>query len=203
MRIGIFGGTFDPVHYGHLLLAESCREACRLDRVLLVPAATPPHKQRRTFSSGTHRLAMLELALGGHPGILASDIELIRGGVSYTVETLRSLKQQGPDDELFFLLGADSLNELPTWFEPAEICRLALPVVVGRGGSPPPDWQLLAPLVSAERLELIRSHHVSMPLIELSSTDIRQRVASGRSIRFRTPRAVEEYIAAQRLFQAK
>lgn len=118
MRLGIFGGTFDPIHYGHLLLAEFCREACRLDRVWFVPAATPPHKSPREITPAGQRLEMLELAVGGNEFFAVSRMEVDRGGVSYTVDTLAELKAADPQRELFFLLGGDSLKDLPQWREP-------------------------------------------------------------------------------------
>src|SRR5690242_13897575 len=121
MRLGIFGGSFDPVHYGHLLLAECCRETLRLDEVWLIPAAVPPHKQLRELADGKHRLQMLELALGGHEQIRASAVELERGGISYTVDTLAAVRDRSPAAELFLLMGADSLHDLPNWREPARI----------------------------------------------------------------------------------
>lgn len=202
MRLGIFGGTFDPVHYGHLLLAEQCREQCALDRVWFVPAAIPPHKTRRVVTSGRQRSDMLRLAIAGQEAFEVCLLELDRGGVSYTLDTLQGIGRQQPQAALFFLMGADSLRDLPTWREPAEICRLAIPVVVRRRGAPEPDLGVLAPLVRAERLADIRRHQVEMPVVEFSSTAIRQAVAAGRSIRYQTPRAVEEYIRAHRLYQA-
>src|SRR5438034_640722 len=194
MRLGLFGGSFDPVHYGHLLLAECCRETLRLDEVWLIPAATPPHNQIQQRAAAKHRLQMIELALAGHEQIFASSLEIDRGGVSYTVDTLAAIRQSHPTATLFLLMGADSLRDLPTWREPARICELAIPAVVRRGGSTEPDFSVLAPLVSAERLTMVRSAQVQMPLIELSSTDLRERATAGNSLRFRTPRAVEKYI---------
>lgn len=201
MRLGIYGGSFDPVHYGHLLLAECCRETLGLNEVWFVPAASPPHKQDRTLASGKARLEMLELALAGHEQLRASPIELARGGVSYTVDTLQAVRQMRPEAVLYLLMGADSLRDLPTWREPARICELALPAVVRRGGAPEPDFAVLAPLVTRERLAEIRAAQVQMPLIELSSTEMRDRIAAGRSIRFRTPRAVEVYIQTHALYR--
>ncbi|HUE74027.1 MAG TPA: nicotinate-nucleotide adenylyltransferase [Pirellulaceae bacterium] len=201
MRLGIFGGSFDPVHYGHLLLAESCREQCRLDRVWFLSAAVPPHKQSRILAPGKARVEMLELAISGNEHFAVSTVELDRGGVSYTVETLQTITAQQPGDELFLLMGADSLYELATWREPAVICSLAIPVVVHRADSPPPDFTVLRKLVSPARLSEIRSHQVEMPIIDLSSTDLRQRAAEGRSLRYRTPRAVEKYIETQGLYR--
>jgi nicotinate-nucleotide adenylyltransferase len=201
MRLGIFGGSFDPVHYGHLLLAECCREACALDEVWLLPAATPPHKQHRAQALAKARLEMLELALAGNEHLRASALEIERGGVSYTVNTLAAIAAERPEARLFLLLGADSLADLATWREPERICQLALPVVVRRAGSSEPDLDVLAPFVSPERLAEICALQVEMPLIGLSSTDLRSRAAAGQSLRFRTPRAVEKYIETQGLYK--
>src|SRR6476620_9979736 len=115
MRLGLYGGSFDPIHYGHLLLAECARETLQLDEVWLMPAAVPPHKQSRELAPAKHRLAMLELALAGHEQIKSSHIGIDRGGVSYTVDTLTAIRQQHPDTMIFLLMGADSLHDLPTW----------------------------------------------------------------------------------------
>jgi len=200
MRLGVFGGAFDPVHYGHLLLAELCREACGLDQVWFLPAATPPHKQHYAVTSAEQRIEMLELAIGGNEAFTVSRLEADRGGVSYTVDTLAQLRAEAPDRELFFLLGADSLIDLPGWREPARICELAIPVAARRAGVAEPDLETLTPLVSPERLDVIRRHQVSMPQIDLSSREIRRRVAAGLSIRYQTPRAVEKYIETAGLY---
>lgn len=201
MRLGLFGGSFDPVHYGHLLLAECCREALALDEVWLIPASVPPHKQSRELAPAKARYEMLELALAGHEQLKASRLEIDRGGVSYTVDTLGAAHAQHPQASLFLLMGADSLRDLPTWRDPEQICALSFPAVVRRGGAPEPDFSVLAPLVSAERLAIIRTAQVKMPLIELSSTDLRERAAAGKSLRYRTPRAVEKYIETEGLYQ--
>ena len=203
MRIGIFGGSFDPVHYGHLLLAETCRDQCPLDRVIFVPAATPPHKRANTRTDADQRVEMLQLAIGGHTGMEVSTMEIDRGGISYTVDTLQQLKQTHPNDDLFFLMGADSLADLACWRSPEEICRLACPLVVRRAGSPEPNLEMLTEVVAEERLEMIRNCQVEMPVIELSSTAIRAAVEHGHSIRFQTPRAVEVYIQENGLFTSK
>ena len=200
--IGLFGGSFDPVHLGHLLLAESCLEAVGLDAVWWVPAATPPHKVDRHRASAPHRVEMLHLATAGHPRFRVEECELRRGGVSYTVDTLRELTAREPDHQWYLLMGADTLADLPTWREPATICRLATPVVVTRAGEPPVDFSRLPGNVAPERIEACRRLVVTMPAIGLSSTDLRQRVAAGRSIRYRTPRAVEAYIETQGLYRS-
>jgi nicotinate-nucleotide adenylyltransferase len=199
-RVGIFGGTFDPVHYGHLLLAETCREQCNLDSVWFLPAAVPPHKQQLQLTSARQRLEMLRLAIAGHEDFLASELEIERGGVSYTVDTLRAIRAQQPEIDLFLLMGGDSLADLPMWREADQICQLAIPVVIRRRGTPEPDFRVLSELVSEERLAEIRRCQVQMPLVEFSSSAIRQAVAAGRSIRYQTTRAVETYIQANKLY---
>ncbi len=201
MRLGIFGGSFDPVHLGHLLLAECCREQRRLDEVWFMPAALPPHKLKATLAADSARVEMLRLAIGGDTSYSISTLEIDRGGVSYTVDTLASLRRQRPDDRLFLLLGADSLADLPTWREPGRICELATPIVVARAGAMAPDFGMLAPFISPERLVEIQGHQVEMPAVDLRASEIRRRVGAGLSIRFRTPRAVEMYIATGGLYR--
>lgn len=201
MRLGLLGGSFDPVHFGHLLLAESCRDQLQLDAVWFVPAALAPHKQDQFPASAPQRVEMLMLAIGGQSAFDVCELELSRGGISYTVDTLREIKTQDAGRELFLLLGADLLADLPKWRAPEEVCRLALPVVVSRPGSAQPDFERLASVASAERLEAMKQHRVEMPQVDLSSSDIRRRVAAGRSIRYMTPRAVEEYIRTAGLYR--
>jgi len=208
-RLGIFGGSFDPVHYGHLLLAESCREQLALEQIWFLPAAVPPHKQQRELAPGGQRVEMLQLATAGHPAFSVCQYEIAQGGVNYTVDTLAHLKVEDPARELLFLMGADSLRDLPTWKEPTRLCQLATPVIVRRGGAESSsaraeslDWRVLEGLIASERLEAIRNQQVHMARIDLSSSDIRQRVASGHSIRYRTPRAVEKYIETHGLYRS-
>jgi nicotinate-nucleotide adenylyltransferase len=200
MRLGIFGGSFDPVHYGHLLLGECCREACQLDQIWFLPAAQPPHKRNQLRATGQHRIAMLELAIADQPAFGVSQMELERGGVSYTVDTLTAIHAQRRDAELFLLLGADMLADLPTWRQPATICQLATPMVVRRAGTPAPDFAPLAHFLPQERLDRIRAHLVDMPPIGLSSTEIRARVAAGRTVRYQTTPEVVRYIEAEGLY---
>lgn len=201
MRLGLFGGSFDPVHYAHLLLAECCREQQRLDRVLFLPAAAPPHKLGRELTPAEMRIDMLQLAIAGHEQFAVSRQEADRGGVSYTIETLRHFRSEDPRHELFLLVGADMLHDLPRWREAAEVCRLAVPLVARRPGVKEPDFQCLEGIASAERIEVFRQHQVEVPQVDLSSTEIRRRVAAGLSIRYRTPRAVEKYIETHGLYR--
>jgi nicotinate-nucleotide adenylyltransferase len=196
MQLGLFGGTFDPVHLGHLVLAEQCREACELDRLWFVVAGEPPHKPGGR-TAVRHRLEMVRIATAGHPKFLVSEIEATRPGPHYSVETLESVHRQSPDEDLFFLIGADSLAELVTWRQPARIAQLATIVVVNRPGieeSPPQSLPDFGP--SAHRLLT-----VTIPAIGISSTDLRQRLAEGRSIRYLVPRGVEAYIEANALYR--
>ncbi|NQU24761.1 MAG: nicotinate-nucleotide adenylyltransferase [Candidatus Nealsonbacteria bacterium] len=200
MRLGLFGGTFDPVHYGHLLLAECCREQGELDEVRFLPAAVPPHKQGRELTPADVRLEMLELAVAGNPGFSVSRFETDRGGVSYTVDTLTHFHGEDPDAELFFLLGADMLHDLPRWRQAARVCELAMPLVVCRPGTGTLNFDCLGRIATPERIEQIRRQQVEMPEIGISGTEIRRRTAAGRSIRYHTPRAVEEYIRSNALY---
>jgi nicotinate-nucleotide adenylyltransferase len=202
MRIGLLGGSFDPVHYGHLLVAECCREDCQLDQVWFVPAAISPHKRQREPTPAKARLEMLHLATAGHSQLEVCSLEIDRGGVSYTVDTLAAIARQRPDAQLFLLMGTDTLQDLPTWREPSRILQLALPIVVNRSLLPEADWGALADLAPPDRLQEAQRYAVQMPRVELSSSEIRRRVASGRSIRYWTPRAVERYIQTHRLYLA-
>jgi nicotinate-nucleotide adenylyltransferase len=202
MRIGVFGGTFDPVHWGHLRLAEYCEQQASLDRVIFVPAAQQPHKPHAPRASDADRVAMLDLAIVDHPTWSVSTIELKRGGRSYTVHTLRELRAQLPGAEFFLMMGADSLVDLPRWREAAEICRLATPLVVRRPESPEPDFGALAPLVSPERLAEIRRYRIEMPATPISSSAMQQLIRAGGQWRSLTPPAVADYIVERGLYDS-
>jgi nicotinate-nucleotide adenylyltransferase len=196
MRLGLFGGTFDPIHVGHLILAEQCRESCSLDRIWFVVAGEPPHK-RRERSSVTHRLEMARIAVAGHSAFAVSELECTRPGPHYSVETLEAVRREHPDDDLFFLIGADSLNDLPGWREPGRIAQLATVVVVNRPGIEEVDPEHL-PSFGAGSHPVVA---VTIPPIGIASTDLRRRVSEGKSIRYMVPRGVEAYIDAQRLYR--
>ncbi|MDB5341622.1 MAG: nadD [Planctomycetaceae bacterium] len=198
MRIGIYGGTFDPVHLGHLILAETCREQCQLDRVIFIPAGVPPHKQGRELTAGPLRAEMLEFAIAGHAEFSVDRSEIKRSGPSYTVETLRELRQEHPGDELFFLMGADSLAEFSLWKEPRELAELASLIVVNRGTQPPPDLEPFVPLLGAD--SVARIQRITMPGIDISASDIRRRAHAGHSLRYLVPRAVERFIIEHRVY---
>ena len=198
MRLGLYGGTFDPVHYGHLVLADCCREQCELDEIWFVPAGDPPHKEKSGISPGEFRAEMLEFAVAGYPEFSVDRMELKRSGKSYTVDTLQALVDEDSSRELFFLMGADSLTDLPTWREPARIAELATIVAVNRGRDALPARNRLAESLSDAVVE--RIVFVSMPAVDYSSSEIRRAIEEQRSIRFRTPRAVEAYIRQKGLY---
>jgi nicotinate-nucleotide adenylyltransferase len=203
MRIGIFGGSFDPIHLGHLILAEQCREQANLDQVWFVPCALQPHKQDGAHGTDRQRTEMVELALAGYESFVLSKIEMERGGVSYTVDTLTTIRESNPDDELFLLMGDDSLGNFSSWREPKKICALAIPLVVNRPGSGDVDLSVLKPYVDEARFALFQQTAITSPSIEISSSEIREKVALGKSIRYLTPRPVEKYIETQKLYFAK
>lgn len=197
MRIGIVGGTFDPIHNGHLAVAEAARACADLDRVVLVPAAVPPHRGP-ALATAEDRLAMARLAAAASEDVEVSDIELRRGGRSYTVDTLRALSAANPHAELHLVLGWDAARELPTWRLPEEVMALARLVVVGRPGSglPGPD-ELRAAGIDPGRVILCAE-----PTPDVSATAIRDRVARGEPISGLVPPGVERYVAEHGLYRA-
>jgi len=184
MRIGILGGSFDPIHHGHLILARAAKEELGLDRVFFVPANKSPHKTDTKPATPDDRLKMVQLAIQGEEGFEVSDTELKRPAPSYTVDTLRELRTLHPHDEFVLLIGADNAATFDTWREPEEIRRLAQIAVLDRAGNAAAhDWPVVRRLV------------------DISSTDIRARAAAGRSIRYLTPAAVCDYITAHSLYR--
>ncbi len=198
MRLGLLGGTFDPIHYGHLLLAAQCKEQCKLKEVCFIPSGDPPHKEKTKITAAKKRVEMLEFATACDPSFTISQIELNREGTTYTVDTLRAIQTERPDAELFFLMGADSLDDLPTWKEPKEIVKLATIVAVNRGDDPLPTIDNITAALGEEVASRIQ--FVTIPGVEFSSSDIRQRIAEDRCIRYMVPRAIEAYIWEQRLY---
>lgn len=200
-RIGIFGGSFDPIHYGHLIIAERFREAMQLQEVRFVPAKVSPFKTDQQPTSDKQRLEMLRLAIGAHPQFRIDDCELRRGGISYSIDTLREMQSADGQAEWFLLIGADSLRDFGRWKAPAEILGRAALVVARRGGEPEPEWSILSSLIEPSGVESIRARALDLPAIEISSSDIRARVRKGQSIRYLLPPAVESYIREQQLWQ--
>lgn len=201
MRIGVFGGTFDPVHLGHLVVADRAREQAALDQVWFIPAARPPHKQERVITPFAHRTEMLRLALAGNPVFQVDELERDRPGPSFTVETLQELRDRNNQDEFELILGGDCLPDLPGWREPARILELAGLLVIDRPGSASMGPETLLKSLGLGPATPIRFRRISAPLLDISSTDLRQRVARGESIRYLVPRAVECYIDTHGLYR--
>ena len=198
-RVGLLGGTFDPVHYGHLILAEEARRAISLDRVLFVPAGEPPHKLDEPHTAAAHRLRMLELAIEDNSAFGISRVDLDRPGPHYSVDMLRLVRDElGPGAELFFLMGLDSLMNILTWHQPARLLEQCRLVVAGRPGYSFDLSDLTSQLPHLEE----RLHFISMPLIEIAGVDLRQRIRDGRSIRYQVPEAVRHYIEEQQLYRS-
>ncbi|MBV9020387.1 MAG: nicotinate-nucleotide adenylyltransferase [Ktedonobacteraceae bacterium] len=202
-RIGLVGGTFDPIHYGHLVIAEEVRTSLHLSEVVFIPTGQPPHKPGQIITEAQHRLAMVQLAIASNPYFTCSHIEVEQEGPSYTVDTLRHLRAQwGTQTALYFVIGWDSLEEFHTWHRPTEILTLLTHLVaVKRPG-------YVEDVEQSETLETRvpgigqRLLVVPAPQLAISSTDLRQRVAQGRPIKYQTPEAVEQYIIKHRLYYA-
>lgn len=191
-RIGLLGGTFDPIHIGHLITAQEIVIQCGLERMVFVPSARPPHKDDRSMTDVRHRLEMTALAIESHPRFELSDIELERPGTSYTVDTLKQMRALlGEGVELYFLIGTDNVHEMWTWRNPEEILDLCTVVVASRPGFKPNP---------SDRPLTARMTFVLTPRIEISSTEIRARVAAGKPITYWVPPAVEHYIQTHRLY---
>jgi nicotinate-nucleotide adenylyltransferase len=199
VRLGVLGGTFDPIHLGHLILGEEARVQFNLDRVLFIPAGAPWRKAGRYVSPSKHRLAMTEIAIADNPHFGISRIEIDRKGPSYTVETLAALQEEyGPDTKLFFILGSDALGDLPFWREPKRILAQADLIVAERWGWTRQEHPELEPEISAMGGRIA---HLDMPLIAISATRLRERLAAGRSVRYQVPDAVIDYILANDLYK--
>ena len=197
-KIGIMGGTFDPIHLGHLATAESVRELFALEEILFIPAARPPHKLSRPVTDEHHRLAMTILATRTNKFFRVSDMELRRTGFSYTLDTMDELhKQFDNSTELFFIIGADSLADLSKWHEAKKLVARSHFIATTRPGTDV-DFSSTEKFFGAKASEHI--HRVTTPAIEISSTEIRQRVKLGRSIKYLVPEAVEEYILREGLY---
>jgi len=209
-RLGICGGTFDPIHLAHLRASEEVAEELGLDTVVFMPCASPPHK-KKVQASAEHRLEMVRRAVEGHPEFAVSDLEISRGGASRTLDTLTLMLQEDPERKLFFFLGNDQFFYLHTWYQPQRLLELADFVVMDRPSSP--RWDLLDYLQTELDPAFAPAENgwfrlpggkgvrqVSTTLLDISSTDIKHRVAAGRSISFLVPQAVEDYIKSMKLY---
>ena len=196
-RIGLFGGTFDPPHLGHLILASEAQSQLELDRLLWVLTPDPPHKQAQDITSIEHRLAMVELAIENNPKFELSRVELDRPGPHYTLDTVKLIALQNPEAEIVPIIGGDSLNDLPTWHQPQELVYACHWIGVMRRPNESPSLDELE-----HELPGIRSkvHYVDAPLLEIASSDIRNRIAHEESFRYYLPPQVYEYINQHHLY---
>lgn len=198
-KIGIMGGTFNPIHFGHLLLAEEAREAFGLDEVLFIPSGNPYMKDREPILDGRIRARMAELALKGHPYFRLSTLELDREGPTYTCETLKALKEENPDSTYYFLVGADSLLTMETWKNPKEIFQNCVVAASVRGtGTEEKIRKIATHLIYEYQADI---HILPTRFIDISSSEIRERIAGGRSVRYMIPEKVWEYIYENHLYQ--
>jgi nicotinate-nucleotide adenylyltransferase len=200
MRVGVLGGTFDPIHIGHLVAAEEVRAQLRLDRVVFVPAGLPPHKLTEHLLPVEHRLAMVKLAIASNPYFTVSRVDIDRFGPCYTVDTIELLRDEwGGEVELYFIMGSDSLADILTWHRTERLIRLCRLAVMERPGY----------RVDVEELERLlpgitsRIHFINSPQLDISSTDIQRRVRQGLPIKYQVPQAVEDYIYEHELYDVK
>lgn len=191
-KIGILGGTFDPIHLGHLVLAEQVKEKLKLDQVIFIPCLRSPHKTRQKLSPAKDRLRMTQLALEGNSSFSASDIELKRKGLSYTVDTLKELKNLHPNSQIYFLTGSDVVDELGTWKDPRRLYGLAKVVIATRPG-----------FDKFDRRNRFARKSIVVPItgIDVSSSEIRRRVKKDKSIKYLVPSRVEDYIKKKKLYR--
>jgi len=199
-RIGLMGGTFDPVHYGHLVAAEEARYQFSLEKVVFIPASKPPHKTRRDITTPEHRLNMTEIAINSNPYFTISDIEINRQGLSYTIDTVRAMREANPDWEIYFITGADAVLEILTWKNIKELLEECFFVGATRPGF---HLDLVSHTLSYLTKEgLARIKTFEIPSLAISSTDIRQRVREGRPIKYLLPDEVEKFIYQNKLYQS-
>ncbi|MGD0650425.1 MAG: nicotinate-nucleotide adenylyltransferase [Verrucomicrobiia bacterium] len=197
-QIGILGGTFNPIHLGHLLIAQDAMEQFGLDRVKFIPSATPPHKKYEGNATAAQRLTMVRLAIRGNARFEVDDIELRRSGTSYSVDTLTSLRRRDPQAQFYFIIGADSLRELHRWREVERLVRLCTFVTVARPGFA--LRPVVDPKLDAATRRRLRQHVLRGHACDIASRDIRARVARGESIRYLVPDAVLQYINRHKLY---
>jgi len=197
----LLGGTFDPIHVGHLIAARSVMEQMSLEKVVLVPAAQPPHKTECSITDVGHRLEMVKLAAGEEDGFECSDCEMRRQGPSYTLDTIMHFRKLlGPDARLCWIIGADSLAELDGWYRVSDLVDTCEIITVARSGWDEPNFAHLSKSLQLHQLQKLEQGILHTPHVDVSSTDIRRRVAQGKSIRYLVPESVREYILDNQLF---
>lgn len=202
IRMGLYGGSFNPIHHGHLILARSAAEALGLLRVVFLPSRQPPHKVDHVLLDANHRAEMVKLAIEGESRFEFSDLDLIRSGPCYTFDTvMRFQRDFGEGVELCWIIGADSLVELPTWHRAGELVDACRIVTVRRPGWDEIDWEALGRTFTASQVERLRGGAIEAPRVEISSTNIRERIAAGKAISFLVPEGVRGYIEERGLYR--
>ena len=201
VRIGIYGGSFNPVHVGHLIIARELRERLNLAEVFFLPSRNPPHKETRKLAEPQHRAEMVRLAIQGEQGFELDDFDLSRPGPCYTIDTVAHFRGRFPTSELCLLIGADSLMELPTWHRAAELIAQCTVITAARSGQPPLDLTNLERAFGKVQSARLLAGVVETPVIDISSTMIRERMAKGLSIRYLVPETVRTYIEANGLYR--
>lgn len=198
MKIGIMGGTFDPIHMGHLIIGEAARESLSLDKVIFIPTGINPFKKNKNTSSPTQRIDMLNLAIESNPYFTISTIEVEREGITYTIDTIRSLKDEYREDELYFIIGSDIVFQIEKWKEFQEVFNLCKFALFNRPGK---DEEEIDEKVKDLNLKYnISFERISSPLVDISSTDIRNRAKNKQSIKYLVPEKVEDYIIKHKLY---
>ena len=197
----LFGGTFDPIHNGHLQIVKNVASQLGVDRAILVPASQPPHKNGEEITSAEHRLAMCRLAIQDEPTLEVSDCELQRDGISFTIDTLDHFRREyGADVQLYWLIGADTIKELPTWYRIGELADKCTLVTAARSGYNRDDLESLSGVLSERQITQIKSHVLNTPLIDISSTDLRRLFEKGQAPAGKLPGSVESYIRENKLY---
>ncbi|GMV97715.1 MAG: nicotinate (nicotinamide) nucleotide adenylyltransferase [Phycisphaerae bacterium] len=200
--VALFGGSFNPIHFGHLIAARAIAEHLSLARAILLPAAYPPHKWSSELAPAEHRLAMTRLAVEGEPLLEASDVELRQGGINYSIRTVEAFRQElGGDVRLYWIIGGDTLPDLHMWHRIREMVDLCRIVTAVRPGFETPDLAPLLSVLSPQQVARIREGIISTPRVDISSTEIRWRIREGRSIRYLVPESVRAYIADHGLYR--
>lgn len=198
----LYGGSFDPIHNGHLIVCRYAAERIQADRAILIPSAAPPHKQQKLLAPADLRVELCRLAVRAEPGFEINDWETRQSGPNYTLHTVRHFRTtEPPETQIYWLIGQDSLLELPTWHRVRELASLCTIVTVGRPGSKWPSRETLLQFLSSEQADTLEAHFLDSPLIEITATDIRDRVRKGLSIRYLVPDAVADAIAARGLYR--
>ncbi|GHU62881.1 nicotinate-nicotinamide nucleotide adenylyltransferase [Clostridia bacterium] len=198
-KLGIMGGTFDPIHFAHLILAQQCKEEFSLDHILFIPTGIPPHKEKQGVSSARQRLAMTELAVADNPFFSCSNLEIVREGNTYTVQTLKALKAEKPDADLYFIMGADSFFQLDTWFEFQDIFGFSKILLANRGEK---DLQIIKQKIQDyQMLYAAEIYLVHTPNLEISSRALRSKIQQGYSIQYYVPETVLQYIQKEKLYK--